>query len=133
MKSHCRPAVLLTLIATLASAGLVTANAGGAGAPPAATQRNFSYTCDAGKKISVTYVDSSKNGPTFAVLKWNGVEYGLAEAISASGARYVGLNGPANARGGLEWWEHQGEATLSTFVNGDTTKTQALLTGCKAD
>ncbi len=131
MKSHFRPAVLLT--ATLVAASLVTANAGGAGAPPIATERNFSYTCDAGNKISVAYLDSSKGGPSFAVLKWNGAQYGLAEAISGSGARYAGLNGPANARGGLEWWEHQGEATLSTFVNGDTTKTQALLTGCKAN
>lgn len=69
----------------------------------------------------------------FAVLKWTGVNFGLAETISASGARYAGLNGPADARGGLDWWERQGEATLSTFVNGDPTKTQALLTGGKTN
>lgn len=133
MKSHFRPAVLLTLTASLAAASLVSVNARGTGAPPIATERNFSYTCDAGKKVSVTYLAASKDGPTFAVLKWDGAQYGLAEAISASGARYAGPNGPANARGGLEWLKHQGEATLSTFVNGDTTKTQSLLTGCKAD
>lgn len=133
MTRYFRPAALLTLTATLAGGSLITANAGGAGAPPVATERSFSYTCDAGKEISVTYVDYRKNGPMFAVLKWNGVQYGLAEAISASGARYAGLNGPAEARGGLEWWEHQGEATLSTFIGGDTTKTQALLTGCKTN
>lgn len=133
MKSQFRTAVLLTLGATLASAGLVTANAGGGGAtPPIQTiSRTFAYTCDMGKKVIVTYVNYGKDGPTFAVLNWNGAQYGLAEAISASGARYAGLNGPAQARGGLEWWEHQGEATLSTFVNGDTAKTQALLTGCQ--
>lgn len=131
MKNHFRLAALLTVTATLASAALVTASAGGAGAPPLATERTFAYTCDAGQKISVAYVDYGRTGPTFAVLNWNGAQYGLAEAISGSGARYAGLNGPAQARGGLEWWEHQGEATLSTFVNGDTTRPQALLTGCK--
>ena len=35
----------------------------------------------------------------FAVLKWTGVNSGLAETISASGARYAGLSGPADARG----------------------------------
>lgn len=69
----------------------------------------------------------------FAVLKWTGVDSGLAETISASGARYAGLNGPADARGGLDWWERQGEATLSTFVNGDPTRTQALPIGCKTN
>lgn len=133
MKIRLRPAALLALTATLAGIFLVTASAGGAGVPSVATERSFSYTCDLGKKISVTYINRGGNGPTFAVLKWNGAQYGLAEAISGSGARYAGLNGPADARGGLEWWEHQGEARLSTIVNGDTTKTQALLTGCKTN
>ncbi|MBB5366445.1 MliC family protein [Deinococcus humi] len=133
MKMYRRPASLLILTATVAGISLGTANAGGAGAPPLSIKRSFSYICDLGKKISVTYVDYGTNGPMFAVLKWNGMDYGLAEAISASGARYAGLNGPAQARGGLEWWEHQGEATLSTFMDGDTSKTQALLTGCKTN
>lgn len=133
MKSQFRIAVILTLTATLASAVLVTANAGGGAAtPPTQTSsRTFSYTCALEKKINVTYLSYGKEGLTFAVLDWNGARYGLAEAISASGARYAGLNGPAQARGGLEWWEHQGKATLSTFMDGDTTKPQALLTGCQ--
>ena len=81
--------------------------------------------------VSVAYANFGKDGPMFAVLTWKGQQYALAEAISASGARYAGLNGPDGARGGLEWWEHQGEGTLSTFVNGDTTRTKTLLSGCK--
>ncbi|WP_291429591.1 MliC family protein [Deinococcus sp.] len=92
--------------------------------------RVFRYTCDAGKKINVYYVQFGQD-PMFAMLDWNGQRFGLAEAISASGSRYAGLSGPASARGGLEWWEHHGEATLSAFTGNSTTNTKTLLTGCK--
>lgn len=100
-------------------------------APVQITYRTYHYACQGGQKVSVAYVNYGKSGPMFAVLTWKGQQYALAEAISASGARYAGLAGPANVNTGLEWWEHQGQATLSTFINGDTTKTKVLLT-CKA-
>lgn len=132
MNGHLRTAALLALSATLASAALVGANAAGRVSPPTQiTYRTFHYSCDAGRKISVAYVNYGMQGPTFAVLTWNGAQYGLAPALSASGARYAALAGPGGARGGLEWWEHGGEATLSTFLDGGTMKTKALLTGCR--
>lgn len=98
--------------------------------PVQVTYRVLHYTCDAGKKLSVSYVKFGDQ-PMFAVLDWNGARYGLAQAISASGARYASLNGPAGARGGLQWWEHQGQATLSTFTGNSTVTTKTLLSGCK--
>lgn len=98
-------------------------------APTPLTYRTFHYACDAGKAVDIAYVKVGTE-PMFAVLTWNGARYGLAQAISASGARYAALYGPAGARGGLEWWEHQGQGTLSTFVDGSL-KTRALLTGCR--
>ncbi|MBZ9712823.1 MliC family protein [Deinococcus multiflagellatus] len=98
--------------------------------PVQVTYRVLHYTCDGGKNLSVSYVNFGDQ-PMFAVLDWNGARYGLAQALSASGARYASLNGPAGARGGLQWWEHQGQATLSTFTGNSTVNTKTLLTGCK--
>lgn len=134
MNGHFRLAALLALTATLASAALVKVNAaGGAAVPTPLSARTFHYTCEREQKVSVTYVRYGVDGPTFAVLDWNGVKTGLAEAVSASGARYAALNSVADARGGLEWWEHQGTATLGAFVGGGTLKTRPLLSACKVD
>ena len=48
-----------------------------------------------------------------------------AQAFDEDGAldrleAFASLNGPAGARGGLQWWEHQGTATLSTFTGNST-------------
>ncbi|TDE87124.1 MliC family protein [Deinococcus sp. S9] len=94
------------------------------------TSRTF--ICDGSQKIRVAYVRVDQAGPSFAILNWKGQPYGLAQALSASGARYAGLFGPPGS-GGLEWWEHQGQATLNTFVSTDTRKTRPLLTSCKPD
>lgn len=114
--------------------GLVLALLGGASAGGGSSLflSSRTFTCDGGRKISVSYVNFGKDGPLFAVLNWKGQPYGLAQAISASGARYASLFGPPGS-GGLEWWEHQGQATLSTFVSTDTRKTRPLLTSCKPD
>lgn len=123
-------ALKIAVVSWLFLASAVAFAGGGAAPMPQTSERTFSYVCEGGKKISVGYVRYGKDGPSFAVLHWNAAYYGLAPAVSASGARYAALAGPAGARGGLEWWEHGGEATLSTFVDG-TMKTKALLTGCK--
>ncbi|EYB68807.1 hypothetical protein DEIPH_ctg017orf0175 [Deinococcus phoenicis] len=117
---------MLLLTAAAALLGSV-----GAAAPTSISYRTFHYTCDGGRKIDVSYVNYGKNGPLFAVLNWRGQQYGLSQAISASGARYASLYGPTTADGGLEWWEHQGQADLKTFVGTDTRDTRALLTNCK--
>lgn len=96
------------------------------------TYRIFTYTCDGGRKLAVSYV---RFGDTnFAVLNYAGRQYGLAEATSGSGSRFASLTGPVTAQGvgnGLEWWEAKGEGTLSTFTGTDTAHTKTLLTGCK--
>ncbi|MPY65976.1 lysozyme inhibitor [Deinococcus sp. SDU3-2] len=117
-------------VAALLVLALAPVAAAGGGPPTSGTSRTFHYTCDGGQRISATYATFGQSGPTFVVLNWRGRQYGLAEALSASGARYASLAGPAGARGGLEWWEHQGESTLSTFVGTGTGRTQTLLTGC---
>ncbi|MBZ9751616.1 hypothetical protein GO986_02125 [Deinococcus sp. HMF7620] len=114
----------------VASALSLLTAASAATPPVQVTYRVYHYTCDAGKKISVSYVSYGQE-PMFAVLDWNGARYGLAQAISGSGARYAGLYGPVGARGGLQWWEHQGKADLSTFTGNSTVTTKTLLTGCK--
>lgn len=120
---------LLLLAAALTGSAL--AGGGGPAGPATVSTRTFHYTCDGGRKISVSYVTYGEAGPLFAVLNWNGQLYGLAQAISASGARYASLSGPTTGGSGLEWWEHQGEATLSTFVGGSTRETRPLLTHCR--
>lgn len=129
------PAALLgtALTATVLAS---TALAGGAGQPQAAplklSQDTHVYACQDGQTVQVAYVradTAGQGGPSFAVLKYRGQSYGLAEAVSGSGARYVGHAG-LNTASGLEWWEHQGEATLSTFRGNDARTTSTLLT-CK--
>ncbi|WP_189054033.1 MliC family protein [Deinococcus daejeonensis] len=114
----------------LAAAGLMLGVASAATPPVQVNYRVYQYACTGGQKVSVYYVQFGDQ-PMFAVLDWKGQKYGLAQAISASGARYASLNGPAGARGGLQWWEHQGTAELSTFTGNSTTTTKTLLTGCK--
>lgn len=121
---------VMNLKRTAAALTLTFASSLSVAAPVQLSYRTFHFTCQQGPKVSVSYLNYGKSGPTFAVLKWNGNQYGLAQAISASGARYAALyGGPNNA--GLEWWEHHSEATLSTFLNGDPNTTKALLT-CKS-
>ncbi|MBZ9752826.1 MliC family protein [Deinococcus sp. HMF7604] len=93
------------------------------------TYRTVHYTCSGGTKLDVIYIRFATR-PLFAVVNWQGKQYGLAEALSASGSRYAGLYGPAQAPNGLEWWEHQGQAELNAFTSSG--KTKSLLTACKA-
>lgn len=117
-----RRALLLSLTALTAAANA---------APTSFSYRTFHYACAGGQKIDVSYVATRPGGPGFALLDWRGQQYGLAQAVSASGARYASLYGPGVGGSGLEWWEHQGEATLSTFTGPDTRQTRVLLTGCR--
>ena len=60
-------------------------------APPAQTAAAVGYACESGKTIAVTYPDTET-----ARLSYDGRDYVLTSAVSASGARYAGQ--------GLEWW-----------------------------
>ncbi len=134
MTGHLRLAALLALTATLASAALVNVNAaGGAAMPIPVSARSFHYTCDRDQKVSVAYLHYGADGPTFAVLNWKGVQTGLAQAVSASGARYSVLSRSTARGSGLEWWEHQGTATLSALAEDGALETRPLLSGCKVN
>ena len=115
MSRHTALAVSVAAVLTGA------AFAGGAGGPAAATLPHH-YPCEGGAFIGVRY-DSVNTNPA-VTLRYQGRDYHLTRAPSASGARFV------SAQGGLEWWEHQGEGTLSRYSaqSGDT---QPLLQGCR--
>ncbi|HYD64821.1 MliC family protein [Azospirillum sp.] len=95
----------------------------------AAPPETVDYVCRGGKTISATYLSHREVG--FVVLRWNGRDHGLAEAPSASGARYASMAGTTPEQPGLEWWEHKGEATLSAFTGKDFFDTKPLLTECR--
>lgn len=97
----------------------------------AIVSRSVEYLCTNDQRIRATYLEYHGGSATFVVLHWNGNDYGLARAASASGARYAGLYGPTPADDGLQWWEAKGEARLDAFTGRDFTDTRPLLTGCK--
>lgn len=77
--------------------------------PPAAA---VGYACESGKVVTATYPDTET-----ARVTYDGRDYVLTSAVSASGARYVGQ--------GLEWWtasrNGQESGTLSRMAPNDTT------------
>lgn len=111
------------LAGLLLALSLVPAAAGAA--PP----ETVDYVCRGGKAISATYLSHGEIG--FVVLRLNGRDHGLAEAPSASGARYTSMAGTTPEQPGLEWWEHKGEATLSAFTGKDFFDTRPLLADCR--
>ena len=99
--------------------------------PADITSRTIPYSCDDGRMIAATYLSADSGSVSLVILRWDGKAYGLAQAISASGARYASLYGPTPADHGMEWWEAKGEARLGAFTGTDLTETRPLLTGCK--
>jgi len=81
-------------------------------APTAQTAAAVGYACESGKTIAVTYPDTET-----ARVSYDGRDYVLTSAVSASGARYAGQ--------GLEWWtasrNAQESGTLSRLGPNDQT------------
>jgi membrane-bound inhibitor of C-type lysozyme len=81
-------------------------------APVAPLAAAVGYACESGKVVTVTYPDTET-----ARVSYDGRDYVLASAVSASGARYAGQ--------GLEWWtasrDGQESGTLSRLAPTDTT------------
>lgn len=100
--------------------------------PARYVSRPIEYACNGGETIEATYLAQGRQGARFVVLNWNGREYDLARALSASGARYAALYDPAMSSPGVQWWEAKGEATLGAFTGKDFFETSPLLTGCRA-
>lgn len=80
-------------------------------APVAPLAAAVGYACESGKVVTVTYPDTET-----ARVSYDGRDYVLASAVSASGARYAGQ--------GLEWWtasrDGQESGTLSRLAPTDT-------------
>jgi membrane-bound inhibitor of C-type lysozyme len=119
--NRCLLPLLLTLAASASSAA------------PSVRLHTVHYVCQERQKLDVTYMQTGPgpSSPGFVLLKYQGQPYGLAQAISASGARYASLYGPTPAGHGLEWWEHGGEGTLSQFTGKTFFETAPLLRRCK--
>lgn len=81
-------------------------------APVAPLAAAVGYACESGKVVTVTYPDTET-----ARVSYDGRDYVLASAVSASGARYAGQ--------GLEWWtasrDGQESGTLSRLSPNDPT------------
>ncbi len=81
-------------------------------APVAPLAAAVGYACESGKVVTVTYPDTET-----ARVSYDGRDYVLSSAVSASGARYAGQ--------GLEWWtasrDGQESGTLSRLAPNDTT------------
>lgn len=123
----------LSLLTALSLALPGSSRAGSAGSPAPLQLGQQSYTFICGREsVQVAYVTTGAEHdrlPVFVVLTYRGQRYGLSEAVSASGARYIGHAG-LNTAQGLEWWEHQGEGTLSSFRGDNASATKKIL-GCK--
>ncbi len=99
--------------------------------PGAQQHHAVRYSCEGGKTIDATYMGKGASGASSVVLDWNGEKYELARAVSASGARYTGRDGPDRASHGLQWWEAKGEASLGAFTSKDLVDTRPLLMDCR--
>lgn len=112
-------------------AAIATAALGGCAlAGPRFDRETVSYVCDDASSIVAHYlnarpVGSERHGPAFVIVEYNGRRYGLADAISTSGARYVGFNaGPP--RRGLQWWTKGDTARLAALSQDEPRSAQPL-------
>jgi len=99
--------------------------------PADITSRTVPFTCDDGQKLSATYLSADSGAVSLVILRWDGKAYGLAQAVSASGARYASLYGPTPEDRGMEWWEAKGEARLGVFTDTERGETRPLFAGCR--
>lgn len=77
------------------------------------------YACETGKTIAVTYPDTET-----ARLSYDGRDYVLTSAVSASGARYAGQ--------GLEWWtaSRNGQETATLSRSGPNDQAGGVIERC---
>lgn len=107
-----------------------------AASPLKLRQSTLHYDCAKGpaRTLAVTRITTGASGdgaPEFVVVHLQGRRYGLAQAISGSGVRYVGLLG-IDPGHGMEWWEKGDEGTLSSFDNNDPkAEPQVLMDDCR--
>lgn len=129
------------LALALLSASLLAPMAGQAresAAPPPLKlkQSTLRYDCAKGpaRTLTITRITTGASGgdaPEFVVVSLQGRRYGLAQAVSGSGVRYVGLLGidPGHR---MEWWEKGDGGTLSSFDNNDPkAEPRVLMDDCR--
>ncbi|MES1158502.1 MAG: MliC family protein [Terricaulis silvestris] len=103
----CQPATQTastTAAATTTPETIVTTTVDCTNAAPSG--ETHAVSCDGGKHFSVQY----DAGSTCAIVAAGGQTYRIPAALAASGERYEG--------GGVEYWEHHGEAMLNGAAGG---------------
>lgn len=123
--------LLTALLSACTHTGHASANHGSGGKAAALhfTQAAYRYVCDNQQVIRATYVSTgttSKGLLSFVVLEYKQRIYGLAQAVSADGGRYLGHVGLSLGTG-LQWWAKGHKAWLGQFKGDDATHTKRLL------
>ncbi|MFT8736766.1 MAG: MliC family protein [Zymomonas mobilis] len=97
-------------------------------------QRSYRYLCDNKKNVTVHYITTEdrkkKSSVSFLYIDLDNQSYGLTEAVSASGARYVGHHG-TDLSHGLVWWEKGNSASLYSFAGDDAQNTHVIYQDCR--
>ena len=101
---------------------------------PRLDRDTVTYVCDDATPIVAHYlnarpVGAERHGPAFVIIEYHDRRYGLADAISASGARYVGFNA-APPRRGLQWWT-KGDTARLAALSQDDPQTARPLAECR--
>lgn len=123
----------LVLLSTSLLAPLAVQAKDSAAKPLPVRQSTLRYDCAEGsvRTLSVTRITTGargSEGPEFVVVGIGERRYGLAQAISGSGVRYVGLLGTDPGHG-MEWWEKGDGGTLGSFDNNDPQAEPQVLAG----
>lgn len=82
---------------------------------------SLAYACDGRARLKVAYLNP-KDGPSLAVVDWEGALVPMAAGPAASGVRYVAY------AGGLVWWSKGPEGTL---YRTEGTEDEVVLGGCR--
>lgn len=97
-------------------------------------QDSYRYSCDNKKNVTAHYIRAEtfdkKDSITFLRLDIGNQSYGLTEAVSASGARYIGHHG-IDLSHGLVWWEKGNSASLYGFKGNNAQNTRIIYRNCR--
>lgn len=107
----------LILAALIALAAPVAAPVAAEDVPPGLS---VAYACDGGAALKVAYLNP-KDGPSLAVVDWEGALVPMEAGPAASGVRYAAYEG------GLVWWSKGPEGTL---YRAEGTEDKVVLEGC---
>lgn len=94
----------------------------------------YHYLCDNKKNVTAHYINSEdqskKETVSFLRLDIGDQSYGLTEAVSASGERYIGHHG-LDLSHGLIWWSKGDSAFLSVFKGDNAQNSRIIYRNCR--